>query len=80
MNQTVLGRLFGYGSISVQTAAMGETVVDFVETPQLLKETINAQKANANKVEHAEQAAQHRPGTVARTVLIQENTKLEMII
>ncbi len=46
VEQTILGRLFGYGSISVQTAAKaGETIIEFVERPEELKQTINGQKA-----------------------------------
>jgi membrane protein YdbS with pleckstrin-like domain len=46
VEQTILGRLFGYGGISVQTAAKsGETIIDFVERPEELKQTINEQKA-----------------------------------
>lgn len=42
--QTILGRLFGYGDVSVQTAAALETCVSFVDDPHKLKETINMQK------------------------------------
>ena len=46
VEQTILGRMFGYGSISVQTAAKaGETIIDFVERPEELKQIINEQKA-----------------------------------
>jgi membrane protein YdbS with pleckstrin-like domain len=46
VEQTILGRLSGYGGISVQTAAKaGETIIDFVERPEELKQTINEQKA-----------------------------------
>jgi membrane protein YdbS with pleckstrin-like domain len=46
VEQTILGRIFGYGSISVQTAATaGETIIDFVERPEELKQTMNLQKA-----------------------------------
>ncbi len=46
VGQTILGRIFGYGSISVQTAATaGETLITFVEKPEELKQVLNAQKA-----------------------------------
>ena len=46
VEQSILGRLFGYGGISVQTAAKaGETIIEFVERPEELKQTINEQKA-----------------------------------
>ena len=45
VRQTIAGRMMGFGGIAVQTAAKeGETVIEFIENPQLLKETINAQK------------------------------------
>lgn len=46
VEQSILGRIFGYGSISVQTAATaGETIIEFVEKPEELKQIINAQKS-----------------------------------
>ena len=40
-NQTILGRIFGYGSVQIQTAAeIGSTTYYMVETPKKLKDTI----------------------------------------
>ena len=45
VKQSISGRMFGYGSVSVQTAATaGETFVDFVEKPRQLKEVIQYQQ------------------------------------
>jgi uncharacterized membrane protein YdbT with pleckstrin-like domain len=39
--QTLMGRIFGYGDVSIQTAAeMGDTTYRFIHHPRLLKDTI----------------------------------------
>jgi uncharacterized membrane protein YdbT with pleckstrin-like domain len=39
--QSLLGRILGYGSVDIQTAAeMGETVYELIHHPKLLKDTI----------------------------------------
>lgn len=39
--QSLMGRIFGYGSVQIQTAAeMGATTYRFVSSPRLLKDTI----------------------------------------
>ena len=79
VEQTILGRLFGYGGISVQTAAKaGETIIDFVERPEELKQTINEQKAR-----RAEREDKPDPGRGGRekhmagpqTVLLHESVR-----
>jgi membrane protein YdbS with pleckstrin-like domain len=80
VEQTILGRIFGYGSISVQTAATaGETIIEFVEKPEELKQTINAQKAlRAEKEEGlGSRAGDHhrRSMAVPRTVLLHESVQ-----
>jgi len=45
VEQTVYGRMFNYGTVSVQTAAKeGETVIRFVEKPQLLKNVLSEKR------------------------------------
>ena len=40
-DQSILGRLFGYGNVDIQTAAeMGETTYELIHHPKLLKDTI----------------------------------------
>ncbi len=40
-DQTLSGRIFGYGNVSIQTAAeMGDTAYRFIHHPKLLKDTI----------------------------------------
>ena len=80
VEQTILGRIFGYGSISVQTAATaGETIIEFVEKPEELKQTINAQKAMRAEREDGlgSKAGDHhrRSMAVPRTVLLHESVQ-----
>jgi hypothetical protein len=45
VEQTITGRMLNYGTVSVQTAATeGETVIRFVEKPQLLKSVMSQQR------------------------------------
>jgi hypothetical protein len=77
VEQTILGRLFGYGGISVQTAAKaGETIIEFVERPEELKQTINEQKALRAEREDGPDAGggDHRRHVAAlQTVLLHES-------
>jgi membrane protein YdbS with pleckstrin-like domain len=79
VEQTILGRLFGYGGISVQTAAKaGETIIDFVERPEELKQTINEQKALRAEREDGPDAGggDHRRHVAAlQTVLLHESVR-----
>ncbi len=52
VEQTVYGRMFNYGTVSVQTAAKeGETVIQFVEKPQLLKNVLSEKREECIKPE-----------------------------
>ena len=80
VEQTILGRLFGYGSISVQTAAKaGETIIEFVERPEDLKQTINEQKAL--RAEREDETGltggdRQRRAATLQTVLLHESVHL----
>ena len=79
VEQTILGRLFGYGSISVQTAAKaGETIIEFVERPEELKQTINEQKALWAEREDGPgliRGDHRRHMTALQTVLLHESVR-----
>jgi membrane protein YdbS with pleckstrin-like domain len=81
VEQTLAGRIFNYGSISVQTAAKaGETLIEFVERPEELKQTINAQKAlHAEREERPNAAGRELPlrqgSSLPQTVLLHESLK-----
>lgn len=52
--QSLLGRLFGYGSVEIQTAAeMGATVERFIENPRLFKDTITERQEGYRRRLHA---------------------------
>ncbi len=54
VEQTIYGRMFNYGTVSVQTAAKdGETVIRFVEKPQLLKNVLSEKREEWIKPEPA---------------------------
>jgi hypothetical protein len=79
VEQTIPGRLFGYGSISVQTAAKaGETIIEFVERPEELKQTINEQKAlRAEREDEPDviRGDNHRHMVALQTVLLHESVR-----
>jgi uncharacterized membrane protein YdbT with pleckstrin-like domain len=56
-SQSILGRLFNYGDVQIQTAAeMGSTIVHFVSSPRLLKDSITESQDNYKQAQIAEQA------------------------
>ena len=79
VEQTILGRMLGYGSISVQTAAKaGETIIEFVERPEELKQTINEQKALRAEREDGPDSARgshEKRMAGAQTVLLHETVR-----
>jgi len=55
--QSLMGRMFGYGSVQIQTAAeMGATTYDFVTSPKLLKDTVTKCQDEYRQSQIAEQA------------------------
>lgn len=55
-NQTILGRILGFGNVEIQTAAtIGETVYESVDGPKTLKDTITLAQANYKHVQTAQQ-------------------------
>ena len=58
-DQTIWGRLLGFGSVDIQTAAeLGETKYDFIHHPKLLKDTITHAQEENKKVQITNQAIQ----------------------
>lgn len=58
-DQDILGRLFGYGNVDIQTAAeMGETKYELIHRPKLLKDTITHAQEEYKKLQINNQAAQ----------------------
>jgi len=58
-DQSIWGRLFGYGNVDIQTAAeMGETTYELIRHPKLLKDTITHAQEEYKKAAIKNQATQ----------------------
>ena len=58
-DQPILGRIFGYGNVDIQTAAeMGETKYQLIHHPKLLKDTITHAQEEYKKIQITSQATQ----------------------
>lgn len=58
-DQSIWGRLFGYGNVDIQTAAeMGETKYMLIHHPKLLKDTITHAQEEYKKLQISSQATQ----------------------
>lgn len=56
-NQSIWGRLFGYGNVQIQTAAeIGSTTYHLVERPQVLKDTITQMQEEYKRAQILSQA------------------------
>ncbi len=58
-DQSIIGRIFGYGNVDIQTAAeLGETTYELIHHPKLLKDTITHAQEEYKKMQISQQAAQ----------------------
>lgn len=58
-DQSIWGRIFGYGNVDIQTAAeLGETKYDLIHHPKLLKDTITHAQEEYKKMQINNQATQ----------------------
>jgi uncharacterized membrane protein YdbT with pleckstrin-like domain len=58
-DQTVWGRIFGYGDVDIQTAAeLGETKYQWIHHPKLLKDTITHAQEEYKRIQISSQATQ----------------------
>ena len=56
-NQSIWGRLFGYGSVDIQTAAeLGETIHELIHHPKKLKDTITQAQEQYKETQSTKQA------------------------
>ena len=56
-HQSLTGRIFGYGDVQIQTAAeMGATTYAFIESPELLKDTVTTYQEQYRQLQITEQA------------------------
>ncbi len=68
-DQTLWGRLFGYGNVDIQTAAeMGETTYELIHHPKLLKDTITHAQEEYKKAQITNQATQLARAIAANNV------------
>lgn len=58
-DQSIWGRLFGFGNVDIQTAAeLGETTYNLIHYPKLLKDTITHAQEEYKKMQISNQATQ----------------------
>ncbi|MBL0355626.1 MAG: PH domain-containing protein [Chitinophagaceae bacterium] len=58
-DQSIWGRIFGFGSVDIQTAAeLGETTYEMIHHPKLLKDTITHAQEEYKKMQISKQATQ----------------------
>ena len=58
-NQSIWGRIFGFGDVDIQTAAeLGETTYNLIHHPKLLKDTITHAQEEYKKMQITSQATQ----------------------
>ena len=56
-HQSLMGRIFGYGSVEIQTAAeMGATTYQLITSPKLLKDTVTEYQENYRQLQITKQA------------------------
>jgi len=84
-DQTIWGRLLGFGSVDIQTAAeLGETKYEFIHHPKLLKDTITHAREENKNTQISSQATQlaqaialtNQPAQVPQQLIADELQKL----
>ncbi len=75
-DQSIMGRIFGFGNVDIQTAAeMGETKYDLIHHPKLLKDTITQAQEEYKKLQITNQANQLAEA-IARTNIAAKPSQL----
>jgi uncharacterized membrane protein YdbT with pleckstrin-like domain len=76
-DQTVWGRIFGFGDVDIQTAAeMGETTYKLIHHPKLLKDTITHAQEEYKKMQITSQAAQLAQAIAKNTATTQPSQQM----
>lgn len=84
-DQTVWGRILGFGSVDIQTAAeLGETRYEFIHHPKLLKDTITHAREENKNMQISSQATQlaeaiartNQPAQASQQMIADELQKL----
>lgn len=75
-DQSIWGRIFGYGNVDIQTAAeLGETTYTLIHHPKLLKDTITHAQEEYKKMQISNQATQLAQA-IARTNAAQPSQQM----
>ena len=76
-DQSIWGRLLGYGNVDIQTAAeMGETTYQLIHHPKLLKDTITLAQEEYKKAQITKQATQLAEAIVKSTASTQPSQQM----
>jgi uncharacterized membrane protein YdbT with pleckstrin-like domain len=76
-DQTLWGRIFGFGDVDIQTAAeMGETTYKLIHHPKLLKDTITHAQEEYKKTQINNQAAQLAQAIAKNTTAAQPSQQM----
>jgi uncharacterized membrane protein YdbT with pleckstrin-like domain len=74
-DQSIWGRIFGFGNVDIQTAAeLGETTYNLIHRPKLLKDTITHAQEEYKKMQISNQA-NHLAEAIARTNTVAKPTQ-----
>jgi uncharacterized membrane protein YdbT with pleckstrin-like domain len=72
-DQNIWGRIMGFGSVDIQTAAeLGETTYEMIQNPQLLKDTITYAQEEYKKTQVKNQATQLAEAIARSTVAVKQ--------
>ena len=76
-DQNIWGRIMGFGSVDIQTAAeLGETTYELIQNPKLLKDTITHAQEEYKKMQIKNQATQLAEAIAKSTAAVKPSQQL----
>ncbi len=76
-DQNIWGRIMGFGSVDIQTAAeLGETTYELIQNPKLLKDTITLAQEDYKKMQIKNQATQLAEAIAKSTAAVKPSQQL----
>ena len=76
-DQNIWGRIMGFGSVDIQTAAeLGETTYELIQNPKLLKDTITHAQEDYKKMQIKNQATQLAEAIAKSTAAVKPSQQL----
>ena len=76
-DQNIWGRILGFGSVDIQTAAeLGETTYELIQNPKLLKDTITHAQEEYKKMQIKNQATQLAEAIAKSTAAVKPSQQL----